>query len=243
MNSICHILSAIPKTFAGEPLPYLLRNDTWVIMTISLCFFITTYVLASGTFSLREQGKNFFLNRERASIFNQQLPSHLRNRLLLILQACLLSAIICFDHSLAYNPDITSHIHPLLLLFAYSIFMVVFVLFKWIIYNFVNWIFFDNITCRQWNDSYLFVICISGLLYLPLSLCTVFLHLPTDDTIVCAIFITILCEILLLYKGSYIFSPTLHGYFYLFMYFCTLEIIPLFFLGKGILFINRFTET
>lgn len=219
--------------------PYHLHTNDWVTILVILCFFVTTYVLASGGAMLLKHGRDFLLVRQQERSFELQSSGYFRSRLLLILQTVLLLSLLCLD-SFSLAKLTNSFQSPLGLLGVYIVSWSLFLLFKWLLYSLVGWIFFNAYTRRQWIDSYLFIIAVFGLLCFPVVLCAIYLHIPSFPTLLCTIFISFLCEILLFYKSFCIFSPSSYGYFYLFVYFCTLEIIPLLLMGKGMVLINGF---
>lgn len=103
---------------------------------------------------------------------------------------------------------------------------------KAILYYIINWIFFEPMKCRMWMSAYFFVISISALLIFALALIKIFLNTGHFCNMFFVTIVLVLYKILLFFKLNINFKPIGYGYLLIFLYFCTLELIPV------MLFIN-----
>lgn len=221
--------------FIEEVHPYLLRYDGWIAGIFLFCFFAMTYVLAQGRYVLIQHTYNFFQTRERKNVFVEKTVIDTHCQLLLLLQTCILVSVLFYEATIDYKSEETLRtLFPL-----YVAVTILFCIVKWIAYRFVNWVFFDSARNKQWTDSYFFTLSLFGILLFPVSLLVVYLEFsPFWSGIIC-VFLFIFAVFLKLYKSFCIFFSGLHGVLFLFLYFCTLEILPLLVLGKGIRMINE----
>ena len=123
----------------GEVVPHLLRSNDWVIGVLLCSFMIITYVFAQDKLSIYQRIRQFFFSHEHGeySVFGF-------NDLLLILQCCLLCGLLLtFCYVQEPTPRYTGE-HIFLLWVQYSGFALLYCMAKWIIYRFVNWVFFDK---------------------------------------------------------------------------------------------------
>lgn len=221
-----HLITTVTETGkAGVPLPYLLRTDSSITLITLMSFFVLAYILAGGRRFLTQQLHDFFLIRDRSSLFAEETGTEARFRLLLVLQTCLMTALLVFD---IFSPRFGSTLHstPLKWVGIYMGMALGYYLLKYGMYAFTNWIFFDKKRRYVWLENYFFIFALEGLLLFPLTLLSVYFELSNSRSILFALLIFVFCKILLLYKCSNIFFDKIHRAFYLIVYFCALEIIP-----------------
>lgn len=97
---------------------------------------------------------------------------------------------------------------------------------KAFLYSVINWIFFEPMKCRMWMSSYFFVIAISALLIFAFALIKIFMNTGHSCNMFFVTIVLILYKFLLFFKLHINFKPIGYGYLLIFLYFCTLELIP-----------------
>ena len=102
-----------------------------------------------------------------------------------------------------------------------------FQLFRGIAYTIVNLVFYDKHLNLFWMKILLFIGASQGMLLFPGILLVAYFNLPLKNTAFYLCFILIFTEILTIYKGWNIFFRQNGGFLQFFLYFCTLEIVPL----------------
>lgn len=224
--------------FTGERIPYLMGADEWVTAILLLCFLITSYALSHGRNQLFQSIRKLFSNRGINHIFHRQVGVDYSCLMLLNLQACLLVAVMVLKCSIdAPGSDLavrlTSLDAPLFLGGCSGLFLLYLVV-KRFSYKLVNWVFFDRIKNNLWIEAYFFVVSIFGMLMLPVTLLVVYGDLPFYVNVIIPAFLFFLMNLFFIYKCFSIFFSQLHGSFYLFLYFCTLEVLPFLVVWKGI---------
>ena len=155
-HNVCH--TSKEDGMRGMELPYQLRSDWMVTSVLFLCFILVSYVLAHGKKHLEQQFKNFALSKERASLFDDTTASDVRYTLVLILQTCILSGFCVYDYFSDHDLLLFRTVPHYLLLSIYIGYIVFFFVIKWILYSFVNWIFFNKTRNIIWLESYLNVV-------------------------------------------------------------------------------------
>lgn len=239
MNLGClYIIQAIHPTIEGIPFANPLNSNDGIACILLACFLLTTYVLGNDKRYLIQQFRDFFYTRERSSIFNQQTANEIHHRLLLILQTCLLTGILFLSYNINRHTIDTSQSNVLIYLLCATGILLVYLLLKWALYRFINWIFFDTIKSQMWIQSYFFILSILGILYFPLTLIAVYCDSSTSFIAFGSLLAFIFMNFLLFYKSFSIFFNNSHGFFYLIVYFCTLEILPFLILWKGSIIVN-----
>ena len=218
----------------GEPLPYLLRTDGMVTCILFCCMVLLSYVLAKGNKYLYHQLKSFATSRERASMFDEVTVSDIRYTALLLFHSCLLIGFCIYYFLSATSPDlffVTSHGYLLASIVGG---ISVFLLLKYLLYSFVNWVFFQKARNLLWVSAYLNVIVWIGLFLFPVILLVVYFGLSLHTAAYLVGAIIIFAKIALFYKCFSNFFGNIHGLVHLILYFCALEILPDLIMWKGI---------
>ena len=224
---------------AGIPLPYQLRSDWMVTGILFLCFVLVSYVLSHGKRHLQQQFKKIRFTRERGSLFDDSTATDIRHTLALILQTCILSGFCVYDYFSDHDPVLFASVSHSLLLTVYIGFSLFYVISKWLIYNFVNWIFFNKTRNVIWLESYFNVLIGVGFFLFPLVLLVVYFNLSPQVAPYFVGGVIVIAKILLFYKCFTNFFNKIYGTFHLILYFCALEILPDLVLWQGILLANN----
>lgn len=217
-------------TIQGVFIPQTIKSNEWVLGCLFVCFFITSLVLSQWKAAIKLGFRDFFSTHERT--FNDQSSNDIYMKVMLILQFCILLAILSslFFVTIGSAETLTSLPEYL---FIGACCILLFIGVKWIVYKFVNWIFFDAIKCKQWITSYFFILYMMSLVLLPVTFVFLFVEMPSSFIKNTAVLLMICFNILLFYRAFCIFFNKIHGLFYLIVYLCTLEILPLLVVWKG----------
>lgn len=226
--------------FEGMPLPYSPRTDDVVALILLTCFFLSSFALARSKKFLSQQAKDFVLHRERTSIFAVSTAADVRYLLLLVLQTCILSGICIFNYFNDVQPALMEEVSPRLLLGVYILACLLYLLFKWMLYSFLGWVFFDKNRTSLWLESYSTLIYYLGFSLFPFVLFLVYFDLKIIFLVSIGLFLIIFTKILMFYKWIKLFCNNLYGVLLLILYFCALEIIPCFIVYRGVLQVNDY---
>ncbi len=219
-----------------QAIPYLLSNDDWITGILLVCFLITSYVLSHGRALLFQSIRKLFSTHEINHIFHKKTVVDTYCLLLLNLQTCLLVSILLLN-ILSEDETLTPSV-AFSLLGCYSLIMLFYLLGKRIVYRFVNWTFFDKVKNSLWIDSYFFIIAIGGILLLPITLLIVYCDFPYYLSVLLPVILLLLMNLYFIYRCFSIFFSQLHGLCYLFLYFCTLEVLPFLLVWKVVGMVN-----
>lgn len=204
-------------------------NNFMVCCTL-VCTFILSIVLSDRKHYLAQQLKGFFLPREN-TIEGVRTTSIVYLRFSMYIVS--LSSTALLLTTFAAGKPLSLMGYGKIWLTA-SVAIAAFYLLKGLLFIITNRIFFDSTTTTMWEQSYAcWTILTSIPLYL-LAVVAIFFNLPSN--IVLALF-TIglaLLEICLLYKAFHIFSVKKYGILQIFIYLCSLELMPLLVAGRAL---------
>ncbi len=211
---------------AGDPVPYSIAGDDLITSILLICFMIGTVAISrSGNFLLR-QIKYFFRKQREDSAGYPETGNELRFQLFLVLQTCLLSALIFFFYTRDTHGATFTIPHYQLIAINTGIFAAYFLV-KALLYSIVGWVFFDRKKNEQWLKAELFLTSMEGISFFPLVLLLVYFDLSVESGVVLALVVIALGKLLSFYKSYLIFFHRNGFFLQSFLYFCSLEAMPL----------------
>lgn len=220
-----------PLGMAGDPVPYRFQNDDFVTTAILLSFFLVVWTIVRSRRFLSQAIKDFFYEaRERDNLFASRTESELRGEVFLVFQTCFLHAILFFGYTQMAMPDVFVQVSPYKILGTVLGVCGLYYLSKIILYRWVNSVFFAPWQVRRWNETYLLGILAIGTTFFPISLLFVYFDVPAEQLILPTLIVLLIVKLCLLYKSYRIFFSNRWGFVHIILYFCTLEILPLFLL-------------
>lgn len=222
----------------GDALPYLLSMDAPITVIMYCCFFLLAYVLGNGKRHLLQRFKNFFHTKERSSLFDDRSGSDMRYTAALLLVSCILSGFCVYDYYSDCSPQLFQTVPHSILLSVYILSVILFLMVKRLLYQFINWIFFYRQKSTLWLEAYSDVIIWTGLLLFPIVLLIVYFDLMPHWAIIFVGCVFLIMKSLLLYKCIKNFFSHLYGLLHLIVYFCALEIVPDLLVWKGLSYMN-----
>lgn len=228
---------------AGDPIPYRFRTDNFVNCALLLSFFLAVWVIARSRHFLAAQVKDFFSARQRENLFSARTERELRGQIYLVFQTCFVLGLLFFDYTQERMTEVFNQVSPYLILGSAVGICLVYYLVKAGLYAFVNAVFFTRDACRRWSDTYMLSILFTGLTLLPVTLLVVYFDLSFEGMVWVCLILVALGKICLLYKAFRIFFNYPGGVAHLFLYFCTLEVAPLFILFRALVFADSLLLT
>ncbi len=219
-------------TFAMEGLPYSVSMDSAVVWCFMLIFLVLSASLYHRRRMLLFRARTFFTSRRVYSDSNVNENQNEWLNVLIISIAGSLSVGILIYYCLSRQyefPDYYDKPHWILLVGSLAAFAYVYL--RAVVYAMVNWVFFDNDERHRWNVGYFLLTVAFGYAVGILSAVSVFLHLEIKTVTLCAVFVCILYEILHIYKLFVNFRFKRYGALLIFLYFCSVEILPIMLIG------------
>ena len=177
-------------------------------------------------------GKPFFnpdLFGGRLGVAGDPVPetsSEFRFQFFLVLQSCLLFSLVYFFYVQTQGVR-TFLIDQIQVIGVYVAVMLVYVLVKTAAFSMAGWVFFDRRRNEEWLKSFLFLLAMEGVCVFPIVMLQAYFEMPVQTTLICTMAVLVVFKILALYKSYLIFFRHSGNSLQIFLYFCTLEAIPL----------------
>ena len=211
---------------AGDPVPYTIAGDNFITGLLLLCFIFASVAIAQSGNFLARQFKNIFFQQSSDADGMTETSSELRFQLFLVLQTCLLGAIVFFF----YTTSITGEhfmIDNYIVIGAFTGIFVVYFAAKSLLQALVQWVFFDKKKIGQWAKANLFIISLEGVALFPVVLLLAYFDFPVKSAAIYTVVVVVLVKILSFYKSHVIFFKRDTAFLQSFLYFCALEMMPL----------------
>ena len=214
---------AKPTGFQGTLHPSLPVSESWVFMVLASLFILLIISIANNPVWIRESIRTFFQVNERSSYYLKNNSSQFQTRILLFIFNAGVFSMYCL--LLYFEPGTGFHISKLILFYAVT---VVFLLLKEGISRMLAFVFLDKTSFRLMHESYFNILSYLGITLFPLL--TLQIYFPDNLKVYAATAGLILCimtAILIIIKLFQIFFHKSISFFYILLYLCTLEILPL----------------
>ena len=227
VDSLSHVAKVV-RGFSGIPHPSLPQTESWVFITLSVLFFIFVFSISRSSALFSDTIKSFFQVKERSSIFSKATVNDFRFRLFIIIFS--IGVISLFSYLLLHKTYTPYSFKD------FSLFLAVTLTFfgiKSVVFDIMGYVFLDPITLKIGKESYFNIISFWGIILFPLMVIEI--YLPFDMLNIITVTFVILCiiaYIIVTIKLFQIFFHKIVASFYIMLYLCTLEFLPLIALYK-----------
>lgn len=227
------------KGLYGKQIPYNYARDNWFSGLLVICFLALIATLAWSRKYITKQARDFF------SPTNNPKEQKKIKTTFETLTPFIMAGVLSISNGLAlfavtsHHYDLEAGLHSPLVTMAFCIgIFITYYLSRWLMYKFVNWIFFSKSKKRTWNNGFSFLTSLESLLFYPIILLMLNLEFDFAWTGKIAALTFAFIRICLLYHTYRIFFHKIYGLFHLFAYLCMLEIMPILLLWKFFVVFN-----
>ena len=221
LKSIVHIV--VPRGHLGIPLPSLPETAGWVFVTLVLLFLLFVFSISRYPGIITDTSRTFFQVKERSSIFSKATSNDLRYRSYFTLFSI---GVLSFYVYLVLNNSTTNF--SLKGYCYYLLITAVFFGLKSLMIDILGYVFFEPASIKMAKDSYFDILSILGIFLFPLLILQI--YIPNNYSKIVELTSLVICTcavILVIIKLFQIFFHKIAASFYIMLYLCTLEILPL----------------
>ncbi len=215
--------------YSIESRSYELRNDDWITGALLFSFFFSAFFIRYIRHFLIIRTKEFFSVNASDSTDVHEIKTSIENRysLFMGILLALMYAIAFYGYTQHTLKVFMGPLSPYILIGYYIAAILSYFLFRYLLYQFVNCIFFDKKTRVRWNNTYSYLIFSETVLLFPLLMIFVYFNFSGPVGIYSLLFLFFLAKSVLLIKTYSILFNKLHCLLHFFVYFCALEIVPM----------------
>ncbi len=224
-----------PSGLSGTLLNQCPNTSDGFTLIFILSLILTTCAYSLGTRFYTHFFKTLFSGKERISFLFESTLTGFEFKTCLTLQTILLEGLIFYNliREQIFGENINKNY--IMTLSAFVVIIAAYHLIRGISFAIMGNIFSTNSTTRSFISEYFTLLSLWGTWLLPVALFMVFAHLNIYITATFLIIPALLIRILTIHKGVKIFFNNLRGPFYIFLYLCALEIMPLIVLFQALM--------
>jgi hypothetical protein len=213
----------VPTGKPGQPLPSSPKSESWVFGYILILFALFIWSTSrSGSF-IFESVKNYFQPKKRSSIFSKSTVFDSRYRSFFVLFA--IGAISLYIYFLLYVPEKNFTFPTFIKIFGLT---AIFVFVKSLFIDLIGYVFLDKSTTKIAKESYFDVISFLGITLFPLLIIQIYSFRAVYPIAgIASLLLCIIAVNMIIIKIFRIFFRKIISFFYIMLYLCTLEILPL----------------
>ncbi|MEI6751608.1 MAG: DUF4271 domain-containing protein [Paludibacter sp.] len=222
------IIAQIPRGFLGITHPSMPQTESWVFIILILLFFLFVYSISQSMGLISDTIKTFFHVKDRSSIFSKATVNDSRFRFFLIIFS--IGSLSLYAYLILHNPMQPFSLKEFcLFLFSTSIFFGI----KSLLFDLIGYVFINTGNLKIAKGAYFNIISFWGVCLFPI----LFLQIYIPDNFIgitqlLSLIVSISAGILIIIKLFQIFFQKILASFYILLYLCTLEILPLIILFK-----------
>ncbi len=226
-DSLSHVVPVV-RGFSGIPHPSLPQTENWVFIALAALFIILVFSISRSSGLLSDTIKTFFQVKERSSIFSKATVNDFRFRLFVIIFS--IGVISLFSYLLLHKTDTPFSLKDFGLFLAVTL---IFFGIKSVIFDIMGYVFLDPTTLKIGKESYFNILAFLGIILFPLLIIEIYLPYDMLNIItITFIILSIIAYIIVTIKLFQIFFHKIVASFYIMLYLCTLEFLPLIALYK-----------
>ena len=218
---------------AGDPVPYVINNDDVITGLLILCFLFIAFTLSRISGFIVKQLKDFFYFQREDRVITET-GNEMKFQLVFVGLTCLVYGLMYYLYITTYTSEtyILPSEYALLGIFV-AVFALYFLL-HFGLYHAVNIVFFDSRKSEKFLTSVLFLTAMEGALLFPILLMFAYLHFSALYAIYYCVIVLVLVKLLTFYKSYIIFFKQNDVFLQIILYFCALEMVPMFALWGGL---------
>ena len=214
--------------FEGILHPLLPQSANWVFCMLSALLLLLIISFSNASAFILEDIKSYFQSSERPNLYRKTTLNDFRAQFLLIIFAIGVISLFAQLHIYETSTDFE------LIDYAYLLgITVLFFCLKYIVIQMIGFVFLDPKVLSLAKFSYFNIVSLLGVFLFPLLLLRIYapinLHYWID---IMSIAVCVLAYILITIKLFQLFLHKIVASFYILLYLCTLEFLPLFILLK-----------
>jgi hypothetical protein len=228
------VITYIPKGYKGIAHPSRPASEDWVFGTLLGLFLLLILALSRSSAWLYESVVNFFQVKERSSIFSNISVDNSRSRMLLFIFSFGVFGLYAYYYIFSSKDNFHFEVYLL-----YAGVVAVFFILKYLISQILGYVFFDALSLKFARESYSNIVFYLGISLFPLLFFQIYgPEWLNSYALTTALILCLIACILIIIKLFQIFFKKSVAFFYIMLYLCTLEILPLILLFEAFRFIK-----
>lgn len=221
---------------------FAIEQQDGVFALLLVCFFFFSYILKDGITFFKESSRFLFSERKQGNSLRETTITVFWYNVILLFQSILISAIIIFNLFLEkYDFPEPAHYFTTIVLIILAIY--IFVWFKVLCHKLWGYIYDIQAEIASIIRSDLLLLQLFGIIAFIPTLMLVYSNNFHDNIFVFLFILFIITRLIVIYRSIVNFLHKKVNFLFLIIYLCTIEIIPYFFLYKGLILLYKLDIT
>lgn len=238
MDSIAPAQTIIEVRQQGDKLPFSFSASDGLFVFFFICFIVFTRIYREGFVYLKENIVQIFYLRERVVNYKEITTKEIWFSYFLIFQSIVLISIALYDTFIEYIPT-SNLLSPLLVTAFFVVLIAIFVFLKYIWYKLFGYIFDLGRTMYAMMQSAINIFEVLGIIFFIPVLLLIYLEYWHFYIICFMLIVFLIAQIIFFIKVIVYFVKEKFSFLFLIAYLCTVEIIPYFILGVGLIYLYK----
>ena len=206
--------------------PYIVAGDSIFILLLLLALSLMSVIVYQSRRQIVHNMRQFFRRERKYAERGVVTKNFWLNTTVLILITSFTVSLSIFNELVRRSGYSSTLSVPYWVLIVLILLLTGFIFLKLYLYNIVNWTFFDVESSKHWTTSYLFITSLSSFPCYAIILLELFSNISPLVVLFCYVIVAFLYEILLIFKLFINFKIKKYGAFLIFLYLCSVEIVP-----------------
>ncbi len=213
----------LPCGFIGVSMPSLPQTESWVFITLLILFLLFVISISRSSDLITETLKTFFQVKERSNLFAKRTINDFRFRFFFILFS--IGVIILYAYIILHQIPTSFSLEK------YIYFLLIALLFfgvKSILSELIGYVFLEPANLKISKENYYNILSFLGITLFPMLI--IHIYAPISfyfTTEIISLFFCLIAGLMFIIKLFQIFFHKIVASFYILLYLCTLEFLPL----------------
>jgi len=218
----------------GETILHNIHGDDVITTLLLCCFILAVIAFANAKSFVLYQLRNFFYQPYEGRSENKETTSEIRSLFYLVSLSSIVISLLYYFHTMQIEGESFLLQSPYQLLAIFIGFVVGYFMLKYVLYIWVNGVFFGGKRNIHWMRSYIFLFIFEGILMFPLLFAQLYFDLSLETVELYFIIALIIVKLMTFYRCYVIFFRQNVVSIQIILYLCALEIVPLLALWAGL---------
>lgn len=215
---------------AGDPVPFSIHNDDLLTPLVVMSFIMLLLAVRRSSKFYSFQLRNFFRVVRQDSILEKESASDKRYLLVTCIHTSLILTFLFYLYAQENIGETYITYSEYILMGFYLATIVATITLQVALQAFVNKIFYAPKQMELWHTTKMMILSMGGILLSPVMLLIAYFGMSLDNALVYTAFVLFFAEIATFYKCYQIFFKKMGAFLQFFLYFCTLEVVPMLYL-------------
>ena len=212
--------------------------DSGVLVMLLVVFLFLSYNIGHYSTLLTNFGADLFSVRKRKDVFEQHTYSETGLLISIVIMACFSEGILLNSALGGLGIVATQALGVFGIIAGLTVIAIVYYLWQLLAYRFTGYLFTDRLSARMWLVGFNSSQALAGMLLVIPAVVVLFNPGAASVMVPIAAALYLITRLIFIWKGFRLFYDQIGSIVYFILYLCSLEIVPLVLIYRGVVFLN-----